>query len=128
MQRFLVACVAAFLAGMTAGCSGPNDSPEKGNNSPEKGTVEREERGEFRSIHGQTGQQSFGITFASPPKVTLHTTAGGEGGQSSSEQENALDHSVILETTTTGFKWKNTGRSKDCDAKLYWVAKGLVNK
>jgi hypothetical protein len=121
MQRFLVACVAAFLVGTTPGCSGPKSAPEKE-------TVERQVSGTFRSIHAETGQQSFGITFVSPPKVSLHTTPEGKSGTISNEQRKAHDHTLIVETTTTGFKWKNTGQADDCNAELYWVATGLVNK
>lgn len=82
-------------------------------------TVEKKLDGTFTSVHGETGQVSFGVTFTSPPKVNFVFDSNFK----------AAGKTIILETTTTGFKWKNTGDSNEFDAvTLRWEALGTVKE
>ena len=78
--------------------------------------------GTFQSVHGQTGKVSFGVVFSSPPNVTLKA---GKDGRESRYKHPAFEKTVILETTTDGFKWKNSGKEDDfADGQILWEAVG----
>jgi hypothetical protein len=91
---------------------------------PDQNYSETEDKvqGFFQSIHGQTGRVSFGITFLSRPRIHLSPL------DDSSTAEAAAKKTVIIEPTTTGFKWKNTGQSPQDDGMLKWEARGDVKK
>jgi hypothetical protein len=110
--------LAGFCVFALVGCGGTTADNKTGTPSSPT-TVEKKLNGTFTSVHGETGQVSFGVTFTSPPKVNII-----DGLFPKAEYS-----TIILETTTTGFKWKNTGASNEFDGPtLRWEASGTVKK
>jgi len=54
--------------------------------------------GSFRSISGQTGKVSFGVSFSVSPKVTLSAQEG--------EITSAFRKTMVVETSTDSFTWR----------------------
>lgn len=105
---------------MSAGCGkAPPDAPKSQGQSAGSNSAS----GAFQSVHGQTGQVAFGKEFSSPPNVTLRP--GNGKGQESKYQHNAFQKTSIVETTTTGFRWRNSGKADDfADGEIVWTATG----
>ncbi|MCZ2342753.1 MAG: hypothetical protein LC104_13330 [Bacteroidales bacterium] len=116
MKRIVsTVCVPVVMVLFLAGCGS-----ESGNNTAAVGDGTK--TGSFQSVHGQTGKVSFGVVFSSPPNVTLKA---GKDGQESSYKHPAFKKTVIVETTTEGFKWKNSGKADDyADGEILWEAVG----
>lgn len=75
----------------------------------------------LRSVHGESGEGTFanGIVFVSPPVVKLN---------SRNDSNEALKTTIIVETTATGFNWKNIGDSEKSDGTLDVHAHGRISK
>jgi hypothetical protein len=70
------------------------------------------QKGSFLSVNGESGQVNFPHRYESPPNVELNGR-----------------RTIIVETTSAGFKWKNTGTKADfAEGTLEWVAKGVKGK
>ena len=63
-----------------------------------------EQTGTFNSGPGTEGQENFPIPYATAANVTLS------------------GYGVVVEATTTGFKWKNAGNT---GGPATWTAKGI---
>jgi hypothetical protein len=74
-----------------------------------------QQAGKFKVVAGQEGSVNFPIPYQYPPSV--ETDAGG------------FNKMVIVETTTQGFRWKNTGESNIFnDTDVNWTARGIVRQ
>jgi hypothetical protein len=73
-----------------------------------------EQTGSFQSVLGTQGQENFAVPYSSPPQVTLT----GHNGTT-----------VTVETTNTGFNWKNSGKDNpfpgNNEGTVTWTAKGV---
>ena len=71
--------------------------------------------GKFKVVAGQEGSVNFPIPYQFPPSVETDA--------------NNFNKTVIIETTTQGFRWKNTGESNVFnDTDVNWTARGVVRQ
>lgn len=74
---------------------------------------------ELHSVHGESGEGTFGVVFVVPPVVRL---------SSETEASEALKTTIIVDKTTTSFRWTNGGKSANADGKLHVHAFGRISK
>lgn len=74
----------------------------------------------IHSVHGQTGEYTFEkVVFIAPPVVELSRRA---------DSIEAQESTLIVETTTKGFQWKNVGKSANSDGTLDFEARGRISR
>jgi hypothetical protein len=71
-----------------------------------------EQKGPFRTVHGQQGVVHFPIPYRQAPNVTLKMSG--------------WNKTIVTECTPAGFKWKNTGGDDQFNNEsAEWIAKGV---
>jgi hypothetical protein len=79
-----------------------------------------QQAGKFKVVAGQEGSVNFPIPYQFPPSVETDATG--------------FNKTIIVETTTQGFRWKNTAQSNTAQSDIFndtnvnWTAKGVVRR